>query len=172
MNLLTLKLKATECNGWPKLRVLLDLDIIETYEFISEHAEIIIPIDLYNGSHSLIIEIFGKTSKNTIVDSQGHIVNDQLIELTDMIVDDIILPDIYKYQGVYKFNGKEFPQALSWGCNGIWQWDFEIPLITWLLDVKINNDEKFNPSPISPKDRLAMEFDKISQLENQLNKIQ
>lgn len=166
-----LKFKATECNGWPKIKILIDLDIIEFYDFTSEFAEVIVPIDLYEGKHSLIVELYGKTSVNTIVDSQGNIIGDQKVELIDMLVDGITLSDFYKWQGVYKFNDQEHPQFLVWGRNGTWQWDFKFPLITWLLDLKIENNEKYNLPMLTYAERLQIERVKIQQLEEQLSKI-
>ena len=171
MNLLTLKFKATECNGWPKIRVLIDLDIIESCEFISDYAEVTVPIDLYDGLHSLTVELYGKTQANTKVDRQDNIIADQSVQLVDMLVDGISLPDIYKWRGVYKFNDQEHPQALTWCCNGVWQWDFNVPLITWLLDVKIEISEKYNAPKIPRQEYLEIEKSKIQKLEEQLSKL-
>jgi hypothetical protein len=171
MNLLTLKFKATECNGWPKLRVLLDLDIIETCEFTSDYAEVTVPVDLQDGEHSLIVELYSKNRLNTLVDSQGTIVKDQSVELIDMLVDGINLPDYYKWRGIYRFSDQEHPQSLLWGCNGSWQWDFKIPLLTWILDVKIEHSEKYNPPLITYADRLVIEQEKIQHFEDQLSKL-
>ncbi len=171
MNLLTLKFRATECNGWPKIRVLFDLDIIETCDFTSDYAEVTVPVDLQSGEHSLIIELYGKNRSNTLVDSQGFIIKDQCVELIDMLVDDVNLPDYYKWRGIYRFSDQIHPQSLLWGCNGSWQWDFKVPLLAWILDVKIEHTEKCNPPLISFADRLVIEQDKIQHFEDQLNKL-
>jgi hypothetical protein len=172
MNKIELIFKVTECNGWPKLKFLLDLDLIEDYTFTAGEAKITIPIDLVNGKHILFVEFYGKTNINTKVDNDNNILQDQIVELVDIYVDDVLLPNFYKWIGVYKFGDQTHPQALKWGCNGIWSWSIEVPLISWLLEKKIEQDEKYNKSEMSYYERCIIAQEKIQQLENDLKKIQ
>lgn len=172
MNKIELIFKATECNGWPKLKFLLDLDLIEDYTFTAGEAKISIPIDLVNGKHTLFVEFYGKTNKNTKVDNGNNILQDQTVELVDMYVDDILLPNFYKWLGVYEFDNQSYPQALKWGCNGIWSWGMEVPLISWLLEKKIEQGEKYNKSEMSYHEICMIAQEKIQHLENELKKIQ
>jgi hypothetical protein len=169
MNKIDLIFRATECNGWPKLKFLLDLDLIEDYNFTTSEAKIMIPIDLVKGKHTLFVEFYGKTPRNTKVDNDNNILEDQTVELIDIYVDDILLPNFYKWMGVYKFGDQIHPQALKWGCNGIWSWDIEIPLISWLLEKKIEQREKYNKTNFYDLRLIAEQ--KIHQLENELKKI-
>lgn len=171
MNKIKLTFKATECNGWPKLQFLIDQDLIEDYAFTSDTAEITIPVDLVEGTHSLFVELYGKTANNTKIDADGNIIQDQTVELINMYVDDILLPDFYKWLGTYKFNNQIHLQALKWGCNGVWTWDMQIPLVSWLLDKKIENEEEFNPPSITWDERLKLEQEKIQWFEHQLDKL-
>lgn len=161
MNLLKLQFKAVESNGWPKLQFFVDNDLIEDFEFESSIAEVMIPIELIDGHHNLTIEIYGKTENNP----------DQSVELINMYVDDIQLPDMYKWLGVYEYNDIRLPQALSWHCNGFWSWEFKTPLVSWLIDKKIENTEKYNPPEITHEETLLKEQEKISRFENRLNSI-
>lgn len=171
MNRLTFVFNTTECNGWPKIRMLIDDDLYEDHHFVENNEQVNVPIELLDGNHSLTIEIYGKTSNNTIIDNVGHIVKDQLIELIDIYADNIKLPDLFKYIGVYKFNDQEYPQATTWGCNGLWIWNFATPLLTWALDKQIANRESYNPPIILFKDRIVIEQEKIQRLQTQLNNI-
>lgn len=171
MNQLILKFNAVECNGWPKIRVLLDLDIFESYQFTTQQAELTLPIDLFDGEHLLSIEVYGKEHRNTILNSTGDIVNDQLVSLTEMIVDGITLPDYYKWQGIYCDDLGEHPQSLTWGRNGTWKWEFATPLVTWLITKKIENEEKHNPPEISYEERLQIVRTKIKKIEEQLDQL-
>ena len=79
---------------------------------------------------------------------ERKIISDQLIELVDIYVDDIKLPDWFKYLGIYTYNNQELPRATIWGCNGSWHWEFKMPMITWIIDKKFEHAEKFNPPEI------------------------
>jgi hypothetical protein len=172
MNYLKFLFRATECNGWPKLKFLIDLDIIEHYNFSSDTAEITIPINLLNGDHFLIVELYGKNKSNTIVDA-GNIIKDQTVELVDIYVDDILLPDFYKWMGIYKCNDNDetLYQSLLWGVNGTWKWDIKTPLISWLLEKKIELEEKHNLPAITWSERSRLEQEKIQKFEEQLSKL-
>ena len=171
MNKLNLTFKATECNGWPKLRFFVDDDLIEDFNFTSDSAEISIPMDFLNGEYSLNIEFYGKTKKNTILDENKNIAKDQTVELVNMYYDNILLPDIFKWQGVYKFLNFKKPQVLNWGNNGVWQWKFKVPLLNWILDTKISNTEKYYPPEITNIERIKIEEEKIQLLKNQIDKL-
>lgn len=144
MDSIRLEFRATECNGWPTIRILIDDDLYHDYQFSQEHEMVELPIDLLDGEHQLDIEIYGKKSNSTIVDATGKIIQDQLTELLDIHVNDIKLPHYFKYNSIYRFNNQEHPQSLIWGCNGVWSWEFGTPIITWALDFKNNHQAKYN----------------------------
>ena len=171
MNNLKITFSASECNGWPKLRVLIDNDLYEDHLFSSTNESITVPIELLDGRHVLELEIYGKTSVNTKVDREGNIIQDQLIELVDMFIDDVKLPEYFKYIGIYKFNNQTYPQALVWGCNGSWIWEFSTPIITWAIDKKTDNAEKYNPPTISNIDALNDKLKRFAIIEELLNEL-
>ena len=70
MHFLKLHFSATECNGWPKLRFLIDLDQIEDVLIDSSDVLVSIPLDLLDGDHVLSIELYDKNPNNTIVDQK------------------------------------------------------------------------------------------------------
>lgn len=145
MNHIKFTFKLTECNGWPKIRVLVDNDLYEDRQFTSEFDNITVPIEVLDGDHNLSIELYGKIINNTIVDKQGNILKDQLVELLDIYVDDIKLPEWFTYLGTYVANNTTYPQAKVWGGNGVWNWSFSTPLIIWILDKKVEDEERHNP---------------------------
>jgi hypothetical protein len=144
MDSIKLEFKVTECNGWPTVNFLIDDDLYHDYHFSQEHEIVELPVDLLNGTHQLDIEIYGKRPINTQVDSNGNIVKDQIIELVNIYFNDIKLPEYYMYIGVYKFNGQEYKQALMWGCNGVWSWQFGSPILTWAMDFKLAHRAKYD----------------------------
>lgn len=144
MDTLKFEFIVSECNGWPSLHFLINDDLYLDHHFTQEHELVSLPIDLLDGDHMLALEITQKTPKNTIVDSNGKIVKDQLIELKHIYINDIKLPEYYLYNSVYKFHNQEYKQALLWGCNGVWEWKFSTPIVSWALDFKIAHREKYD----------------------------
>ena len=142
MNYIKFNFSATECNGWPKLKFLIDNDLYHDYEFLTNTASVELPLDLINGSHVIDIELYDKTYNNTIV-VDGNVVKDQLITLEEIFIDHVKVPDFVKYQGIYKVADTKTPQALTWGLNGIWTLDFEYPIVDWILDIKSNYANKY-----------------------------
>lgn len=140
MNRLGFEFKASECNGWPKIRISIDDDVYEEYNFISSHDCIEIPIELIDDEHTLTIELYGKPNNGTIVNDQV-IVRDQLVTLENIYVDNIRLPDNFKYSGIY---GDQV-SCLTWGENNKqWRWTFKTPIINWILQEKHRlAEEKF-----------------------------
>jgi len=132
-NILSLQFQSSECNGWPKIRILIDNDIIQEYEFDQEFATIDLVIDLLDGDHLLEIERYDKTNQN-IVFVDGKILKDQSVTLLDMYVDGIKLPELFKYDSKFCYNELELPSVLVWGPNGVWSWNFSTPLLKNLID--------------------------------------
>ena len=163
-NCLTLQFQATECNGWPKIRILIDNDIIEEYEFDQNTATIDIPIDLVDGEHVLEIERYDKTNHN-IVFVDGKILQDQSVTLMDLYVDGIKLPEMFKYNSKFCYNNSELISVLDWGPNGVWSWRFNTPLLQNLIDQR--NAGVDSPSLIIPnRDNAAELLEQINKFKN------
>jgi hypothetical protein len=144
MNTLSLIFTASFCNGWPKIKVYLDEDLYQDYEFI-KYAEIVdIPLDLLDGNHVLKIELYNKTNQNTKIED-GVITQDQLVTLENIKVDGVTIPKELLYKGRYVFNDVEPQQGLTWGINGYWSWNFQTPIIDWIIIQKnLNEDTQFD----------------------------
>ena len=142
-----MKFDASECNGWPKIRILVDNDIVQEYEFDQKTASIDISMDLMDGSHVLQIERYSKTDNNVLF-VDGAILKDQSVELLDMFIDNVKLPDMFKYNSKFCYNNLELPSTLLWGPNGVWSWKFKTPLLENLIDCK--NAEIDSPDMVVP----------------------
>lgn len=140
MNSLTLTFNTTFCNGWPRLKFYIDNDLYQEFVADSKSSIINIPIDLLDGSHELVVELWGKTQLNTSV-KDGIIVNDQLVTLDSIQVDGVQLPDYFKYSGTFYHGLTPQCPCVTWGQNGKWRWNFTTPIITWVL-VKIKEEEQ------------------------------
>lgn len=131
---LQIHFSASECNGWPQARILIDNVVIST-EIINQPSltvSVELPI-LHSGEHVLSIELFGKSTDNTVI-LHDQIIKDQLLELVDLQVDNIVLPEYHKYNGIFYYNNQSTPSMTKWGFNGIFKWKFYTPIIPWLAD--------------------------------------
>lgn len=168
MDFIKLEFHSSECNGWPTAKILFDDDIYQDCYFDQSHSFVELPIDFLDGEHILTVELYGKDTRGTVVDQQGIIIKDRILELLNIYVNDIKLPDFFKYNSVYKFNNQTYNQGLKWGCNGIWTWHFSTPILSWVLDEKIKHQEKYNQPEISYFDKIKIEETNLIRLEKQL----
>lgn len=143
MHWLGLEFQATYCQGWPTIKIYIDNDLYQDFEFLSDSAKIDVPLDLLPGSHELSIELYGKTNLNTKVEND-IILQDQLVALKSMSIDNVILPDVVLYQGIYETKDNKHPKILTWGKNGKYNLQFESPIINWVLDLKLQALENQN----------------------------
>lgn len=133
---LRLHFKATECNGWPDIRIMFNGDVYEEVTLTQPEQFISVPLNLPIGKHVLEIERYGKTDNNLLF-VDGKILNDQLVELVDIYIDDIKLGNLFKYKSAtFKHKDGEIQNGYLWGFNGTFSWSFEMPIIPWLVRVK------------------------------------
>jgi hypothetical protein len=92
------------------------------------------------GEHELRIEISGKNANHTTIDSEGNILKDVVIQLSNFNMDDIDINQLFLEKTVYThdFNGTTdtiedqfFGVA---GCNGVISFKFSTPIYLWLLE--------------------------------------
>ena len=163
MIFLKFQFSAIECNGWPKLRFIIDDDIHLEHEFTSNTESVPLLFDIEHGKHVLQIERYGKKDNNIILDGQT-IVRDQIVELQDIFLEDIKLPDYVKYSGSFRYSGRVEPSSMYWGPNGVFELDFETPFVDWIINQqkqKQNVIDLFNYSKKASLEKKILEFEKI-----------
>jgi hypothetical protein len=121
------------------LRVLLDNNVVYSNSHIQQDSvEIHAPDD--SGDHELTIEMFGKTYEHTQIDSNGTIVSDALLAISNVCFDDIDITSILSEHAVYchDFNGSGVKTQEQFygnmGCNGTITMKFSSPVYLWLLE--------------------------------------
>jgi hypothetical protein len=84
--------------------------------------------------------LYGKTNEHTQIDSQGNIVKDALIKITDVAFDGIELNHLLNEQTIYRHNfngnGDHVVETFNnfMGCNGTVTLKFTAPFYLWLLE--------------------------------------
>ena len=93
-----------------------------------------------DGEHRLRIVISGKTPDHTQVDESGNIVNDATLQISNVVIDDLDVNQLFLEKCIYthNFNGSQPEIADSFhgtaGCNGTIAFEFSTPIYLWLLE--------------------------------------
>jgi hypothetical protein len=90
--------------------------------------------------YTVEIEMSGKLPEHTVIDNQGNIVEDRMIEISAFSLDEIALVYLFtdncKY--AHDFNGSQTAIVDKFfgnmGCNGIVKFEFSAPLHIWMLE--------------------------------------
>lgn len=144
-NTLTLSCRATNYNGYPTIKVFLDQVKLPAYIINSDLFDITVPLDTVPQSRSLTIERYGKTDHNVSVDANGNILQDQYLEILDIKVDNVLVPEFVLYSNIkFEFDNQCHKGSKFFGPNGIWTFDFKTPFIQYVLDQKILHEARFN----------------------------
>lgn len=107
------------------------VDRCQTVEFvIAEDRE----------QHTMVFEMSGKNPEHTVVDSNGEIVKDAMLSVTQCKMEDILMDRAVQDNAVYHhdFNGSqsEIQDRFygNMGCNGTVMLEFSSPMVLWLLE--------------------------------------
>lgn len=172
---LRLDFTATHCRGWPRLNFYFDNDLYQDFEFSSSQDSVTLCLDFLPGQHELAIELHGKTTENTMIEN-GLITQDQTVRLDRMWVDDVDLPAHFLYHGKYMVKDNLLGPILHWGmCNAKWVWNFECPIIDWILDEKhrqipLEHNHEFSRLYSSAKNqRILAALDKLEKKINDID---
>ena len=97
-------------------------------------------VTLADGAHELKLIMSGKTTDHTVLDPQGQIVTDAMLEFANVELDEINIDTMVQSLAVYThdFNctGNEITEQfyLAMGCNGTASLKFTTPVYLWLLE--------------------------------------
>jgi len=162
-SLLNIKFKAQRFRKWPSVKIYVDGDLLE--EKVLEGDEVIasIPFDLLDGDHTLEIEHFGKSSKDTRFEN-NEILADTKFLVDQVTINEYIVPSSLMCRCTFKADWAKFDKPLDMpsvfkqsvivGPNGVWSLPFTTPIDDWIMDQrsidegpkKIVTYESYEPS--------------------------
>jgi hypothetical protein len=93
-----------------------------------------------DGEHELRVVMSGKISDHTRVDEAGNIVKDATLQISNVVIDDLDVNQLFLEKCVYthNFNGTQPEIADTFhgvaGCNGTISFEFSTPIYLWLLE--------------------------------------
>lgn len=97
-------------------------------------------IELAEGPHRLKFVMSGKLPEHTVLDTNGNILSDSVLEFFNIKFDDINVDTSLKQTGKYAhdFNGSGNhviePFYNTMGCNGTVSLEFTSPVYIWMLE--------------------------------------
>ena len=118
----------------------LDDQIMFDIGSVQQTTEISIPVIEDDAERVLKLVLKGKCADHTTVDSDGNIISDSVLTISDLAFDGITLGQILYDQAVYThdFNGNGSITKESFfgimGCNGTVTLKFSTPVYLWLLE--------------------------------------
>ena len=133
-------------NTVPEYSILIDDTVIERDAIkhkSNELFEVEFSQTLDEGSHSLKIRLENKTNRDTVIDADGNIVDDMLLNIEDIVIDDISIGSLKWTKSKYitdsevMFQGKHtstIKNCVNLGFNGSYILEFTLPYYVWLLE--------------------------------------
>ena len=93
-----------------------------------------------DGEHKLRVVILGKTSDHTQVDEAGNIVKDATLQISNVVIDELDINQLFLEKCVYTHNFNDTQPEIEdtfhgvAGCNGTITFEFSTPIYLWLLE--------------------------------------
>lgn len=141
MNTCKLNFSIESSNPTANLTVRVKVDQLEVFNGpVNDIVDIDYDVNETDGNHELTIELLGKTSTDTVIDSQGNIIEDAVIKCSNFTVDNINFDQLMFALSTYThdFNGTENLTVNKFygtlGCNGVVRLEFTTPIYIWLLE--------------------------------------
>lgn len=133
MEQLTFNFSATNYNGWPSAKILINNNVIQDFVIDNSNQSVTVNIDYDQGLHDLEIHRYGKTDCNVLF-VDGKILQDQTLTLNSIYYRNVRLPDRFLFNSWYSWDGNDYKSVLTWGPNGVWRWQFGMPFVQWSVD--------------------------------------
>jgi hypothetical protein len=107
---------------------------------ITQPIDVVHDLELEDGDHELCLTLQGKITAHTVIDDQGKIIKDAMLQFSGVEMDDINIDSMLQKLAVYThdFNGSGVSTQDSFfhaqGCNGTVSLKFTSPVYLWLLE--------------------------------------
>ena len=122
------------------VEIRLDNTVLMKNHHVQEKIAFEYDINDDDGEHKLQIVLAGKTTDHTRVDADGNIIKDATLTISNIVIDDISINQLFLDKCVYThdFNGTQPEIQDSFhgvmGCNGTISFEFSTPIYLWLLE--------------------------------------
>jgi hypothetical protein len=156
---------------------MLDGQLLHDHAFTQAEEFLSINIDTSPADHILTVERYNKQNHNMVL-RQDQVIQDQILEITNLLVDDVAIPiNIVEPHCSFAWDGHVHPKSRYFGPNGTWTYKFSTPIITHILDLRIEHESQYNQDYIYPwSNRLGPMsvqdiLDTIKQVEQRIHQV-
>jgi hypothetical protein len=122
------------------VEIWLDDTVLLTNNHVQEKICFSYNISDDDGEHQLRVVMSGKTSEHTRVDEAGNIVKDVTLQISNVVIDDLDVNQLFLEKCVYTHNFNDTQPEIAdtfhgvAGCNGTISFEFTTPIYLWLLE--------------------------------------
>ena len=122
------------------VEIWLDDTVLLTNNHVQEKIAFNYNIRDDDDEHKLRVVLSGKTADHTRVDEAGNIVKDATLQISNVVIDDLDVNQLFLEKCVYThdFNGTQSEIQDTFhgiaGCNGTISFEFTTPIYLWLLE--------------------------------------
>ena len=107
-------------------------------------------IDTVSADHVLTVERYNKQYHNMVL-QQDQIIKDQILEITNLLVDDVAIPlNMIDPHCSFAWDDHVHAGSRYFGPNGTWTYKFSTPIITHILDLRIAHESQYNQDYVYP----------------------
>lgn len=122
------------------VEVWLDKDLLLTHAHVQQKVPFAYDISDDDGERELRIVMRGKTTEHTKVDKTGNIVKDATLQISNVVIDELDINQLFLEKCVYTHNFNDTQPEIKdsfhgvAGCNGTVSFKFTTPIYLWLLE--------------------------------------
>ena len=122
------------------VEIWLDDAVLLSNHHVQEKIKFSHDINDDDGEHQLRVVMSGKISDHTRVDEAGNIVKDATLQISNVVIDDIDVNQLFLEKCVYTHNFNDTQPEIAdtfhgvAGCNGTISFEFSTPIYLWLLE--------------------------------------
>lgn len=122
------------------VEIWLDNTLLLKNNHVQEKITFVYDISDDDGEHELRMVMSGKTSDHTKVNEAGNIVKDATLQISNVVIDDLDVNQLFLEKCVYTHNFNDTQPEIEdtfhgvAGCNGTISFKFSTPIYLWLLE--------------------------------------
>ena len=122
------------------VEIWLDDAILLSNNHVREKISFVHDISDDDGEHNLQVVLSGKTADHTKVDEAGNIVKDATLQISNVVIDELDVNQLFLEKCVYTHNFNDTQPEIAdkfhgvAGCNGTISFKFSTPIYLWLLE--------------------------------------